>query len=85
VGTSVLQDQQNSANFLTYLFSIAFILQLGFKLLFNFKHKGQTALLDKWTLLDTISAVLNIIAAFIIENVSSLKFPDRCEDLVATS
>ena len=46
-------------------FSFALIFQLVLKIMFNVcaKHKIP---LDKWTVLDSISAVLNIVAVMVI-------------------
>ena len=56
-------------------FSFALIFQLVLKIMFNVcaKHKIP---LDKWTVLDSISAVLNIVAVMVISRLEAEVFLD---------
>eukprot|EP00347_Sterkiella_histriomuscorum_P019687 403340671 len=55
--------------YVSYLFSIALIFQLILKITFNFKSAKKIPL-DKWTIMDSISAFLNIMAVQVIQNVT---------------
>jgi len=56
-------------NFLALFFSCSLLFQLILKILFNMCSKYNVAI-DKWALLDTICAVLNIVAVSIVSNIS---------------
>ena len=56
-------------NFLALFFSVALIFQGFLKVLYNIFSNNKVGL-DKWTFMDTISAVLNILAIQVIKRVS---------------
>jgi len=51
------------------IFSFAIIAQLLLKIMFNLYSKSKISLTDSWTLFDSLSAFLNIIAVYLISNV----------------
>ncbi|CDW75745.1 UNKNOWN [Stylonychia lemnae] len=69
-----LSDLQKSGNIIynlgivSYLFSFALLFQLFLKFIFNHYSKSKLPF-DKWVILDSLSAVLNIIAVQVIERV----------------
>jgi hypothetical protein len=52
-------------NFLALFFSGALMFQLLLKILFNLCAKKRIAI-DKWTIMDSLSAILNIAAVLLI-------------------
>lgn len=61
-------------NFFALFFSAALMLQLLLKILFNICSKKKKIAFDKWTIMDTLSAILNILAVELIKNLTPEDF-----------
>lgn len=63
-------------NILAFLFSFSLIAQFLQKMIFNMLSTTGALPIDKWTALDTISAILYIVSIFVVSNLSPDDFLD---------
>lgn len=69
-------------NLFALFFSCALLFQLLLKMLYNMCSKTKISI-DKWTLMDSLSAFLNVIAVIIIQRVSPEKYLEpKMKDLI---
>lgn len=64
-------------NILAFLFSFSLIAQFLLKVIFNSWTTSRKLPLDKWTIIDTVSAILYILAIFVVSNLTAEDFLDQ--------
>lgn len=63
-------------NVLAFVFSFSLLAHIILKILFNASSKTGKLPIDKWTIVDGISAVLYIVAIFVVSNLTAADFLD---------
>jgi hypothetical protein len=71
----LIANEKNKLFTLSFFFAVALLFQWFLKLLFNFLSKSRIPI-DKWTFLDLISAISNILALYIMSNVTKVSAED---------
>lgn len=70
-------DTYRNYNILAFLFSFSLIAQVVLKMIFNSCSNGRKLPLDKWTVIDTLSALLYIASIFFVSNLTPDVFLDQ--------